>query len=194
MSRYRPSPAASHSRRSSRCEVRAQPSLRQLHRGRHAVHDGYAVRRTQVSREIRHPGAAEHDGFGSILGFRQLDLRANPGYGVGCGIIQFEHRHLGGAHAGAAPVEPVFQKVCLDGRDGARQRGDHRETVTQKAGEMKRRLTNSDDRRVGGAACRLKPGIVEARHDMPRDALRLALGDFGQQARHAERLVVIALD
>ena len=51
-----------------------------------------------------------------------------------------------------------------------------------------------DDRRVGERARRIEPGVVEAGDDVRVGALRFALRDPLEQARHREGIVIGALD
>ena len=108
--------------------------------------------------------------------------------------LQFEHRHAGGAHRGAAEGEPVAQQVLFEHGNGARQRGHHAEPAGDQRRQVIGGLADADHRRPGQRPRRVEAGVVEAGDDVRVGARRLALADFGEQARQAERPVEEALD
>ena len=64
-----------------------------FHRGGDAIDDGNAEFLRQFCGEIRHPGAAEHDGVGTLLQ-RPHNLGIEFGFGAGARLFQIEHRDI----------------------------------------------------------------------------------------------------
>ncbi len=125
---------------------------------------------------------------------RARNLRADARTRIRGRIVELQHRHIGRAHARAAPLQTVAQQIVFQHRHRTRERRHHGKAVRQQAGEMKARFADADHRRIRQCARRIEPGVVETRDHMRVRALRVALGDAREDARHREGIVIGALD
>ena len=75
------------------------------------IDDRDAIDRLQLSCEIRHAGAAEHDGFRSIIGKRSLDFRPQLSDCTGRRIFKLEDGNIRSANLRASTHAVALDKI-----------------------------------------------------------------------------------
>ncbi len=122
---------------------------------------GRPCSRDKRSRQIRHPGAAKHNGLGMVVRDGLLDFGGDARAGVRARVFQFEDRHLRRANPRAPRHQAVADEIMFDGGNRPGQSRDHRELSRDQARHVEARFADPDHRRLGGAARRIEAGIVE---------------------------------
>lgn len=144
--------------------------------------------------EIGHTGAAQEDRFAAVLGDRPRDLGTQELARARTRLFEGQHRELGGSDLPAMVREPVFADEMLERRDRPAECRDDREAAGDERSHVHRGLGDADHGRTRELAGGFEARIVEAGDDVAVEALRLGLADLLQEPRHAEGLVVPALD